>query len=90
MHDYILIQSTQLFCKAVASYPSRVFWVSRYPLLHLHSPLRHPRHSTAMVTPIKTLDRDDSLRTQKTELCSQGTHLPLECTSHPPTLSNSD
>ena len=22
MHDYILIQSTQLFCKAVASYPS--------------------------------------------------------------------
>ena len=22
MHDYILIQSTQLFCKAVTSYPS--------------------------------------------------------------------
>ena len=67
MHDYILIQSTQLFCNAVASYPSRGFWVSRYPpLLHCHySPLTHPRHCTKMVTRIKTLDRDGSLRTQK-------------------------
>ena len=157
MRDYILIQSTQLFCKVVASYPSggvgyhgsrrwplilragfgntvssspqlpfraktsdihgralrwspikigikigitalgcgllslaQVLGITVFsPLLYLHSPLRHPRHGTAMVTPIKTLDRDGSLRTTKTQLCSQGTHLPLECTNHPPTLGNS-
>ena len=41
------------------------------PILTLcHSPLGHLRHGTAMVTPIKTLAWDGSLRTQKTQLCS--------------------
>ena len=38
----------------------------------------HPRHGTAMVTPIKSLDRDGSLKLQKTQLCGQGVHLSLE------------
>ena len=82
MHDYILIQFTQLFCKAVASYLSCGVWVSWYhPLLFCHSPLRHPRYGTAMVTSIKTLDWDGSLRTQKRSSAAKGrislgTHYP--------------
>ena len=36
MHDYIFIQSTQLFCKAVVSYPSGGVWYHgsrRWPLI---------------------------------------------------------
>ena len=50
MHDHILIQSTQLFCKAMASYPSGGFWVSRYlPLNQIISlvTIRIPRPSMA-------------------------------------------